>query len=419
MTYQEALKYINSLPRSQASVFTGQKGLARAKKFFVLLANPQDKLKVVHIAGTSGKGTTAMMTSALLVGAGYKVGMALSPHVYDIRERCQINNNLITKKDFTDSLVKVIPAVEELKSEGYEISYFELLLGLAFCYFIDQKVDYAVIETGLGGLLDATNTITNSQKVSVITRIGKDHTNVLGNDIEDITAQKAGIIQPNNYVIALSQGEKIKKVITKRVKEQHADILWVKPNNTNNLSKINKQFVGDFQHENFALALSVINYLSRRDGWSFDKDSMLKSMEELRIPGRFEIFSRNKKEFILDGAHNPQKLLAVMNATKLAYPNSMLGTILAMRSSKEIPMIPADYMVLTTQYRTESNQDMAILPYNSTNLASQIISKNKNIHARATDNLSEAIQIALSSDVDTWLISGSFFLLSDAKKLLA
>lgn len=414
MTYPQAIKYIENMPRSKAKVFTGQAGLMRAVKFFKALGNPQNKIKTIHIAGTSGKGTTAMIISRLLNGSGYNVGLALSPHVYDIRERCQINNQMISKQSFAQTLEKIIPIVSKLNKQGYEVSYFELLLGIGFTHFIDQKVDYAVIETGLGGLLDASNTIENTTKVAVITRIGKDHTNVLGNDIQEIAIQKAGIIQYRNQVIALSQSPTINTVIEKRARLKNASIKWVSLKRVTRISTPPTHLKTEFQKENYKLAYETVRYLAIRDGWNFNEKMALEYLRSLQIPGRFEEIKKHNKIFILDGAHNPQKLKAVMEAVEQLYPSQKLGLILAMQSSKEIPRIHSNFLVLCTRY-TNNSQDISILPYDPETLASRLKSKNKATAVHAMENFPLAIEYAYQSNIKVWLVSGTFFLLAEAK----
>lgn len=188
--FKQAEEFLAShIPKTTSTIFPGEVGLNRAKDFLHLLGDPQEKLKIIHVAGTSGKGSTCYLISSLLESQGFKVGLHQSPHLTDVTERFQINNQNISKEDFVDYLNKIIPAIEKIK----HITYFEILVGLAFYIFNDKKVDYAVMETGLGGWYDGTNVVSRPDKLSVITKIGLDHTAILGETIEKIALQKAMI----------------------------------------------------------------------------------------------------------------------------------------------------------------------------------------------------------------------------------
>ncbi len=158
--------YLKTRIPTREALFVGDLGLQRAKYFMRLLGNPQNKLKVIHIAGTSGKGSTAYLTSQLLQSQGFRVGLSISPHIFDIRERIQINNQLPTEKLILGYFNQILPTIEKMEKCRYGTpTYFEILVGLAYYIFAKEKLDYAVIETGLGGRLDGTNTVTNKNKI--------------------------------------------------------------------------------------------------------------------------------------------------------------------------------------------------------------------------------------------------------------
>ena len=245
--FKEAEKYLYStIPSSYTKKFPGSVGLSRTKKLLESLGNPQEKVNVIHIAGTSGKGSTATMISFILKEKGYKVGLTLSPHVVDIRERVQINNKFLTKEKFTSYLNEIVPFIKKInKQKKGEITYFEVLQVMAYYIFNKEKVDYAVIETGMGGTYDATNTVSNTDKICVITRIGLDHTNILGTNLTDIAKQKAGIIQKGNEVFALKQTKNINNVFRKRAKKVGAKLILVETN-----KNIKTSLKGEYQKEN-------------------------------------------------------------------------------------------------------------------------------------------------------------------------
>jgi len=173
------------IPKTSTQTFPGKLGLNRAKYFLKLLGNPQEKLKIIHIAGTSGKGSTCYLISSLLTSQGFKVGLHQSPHLTDVTERFQIDGKIISQKEFVFYLNKVIPVINMVgKTFHGSLTYFEILVGLAYLIFYEKKIDYAVIETGLGGKYDGTNVVARPDKLSVLTKIGLDHTNILGKTIE-------------------------------------------------------------------------------------------------------------------------------------------------------------------------------------------------------------------------------------------
>ncbi len=229
-SFAKAKKYLfTHIPTVSPQKFPGELGLKRAKYLLQLIGNPQEKLRVIHVAGTSGKGSVCFYISRLLQASGFKVGLHISPHLVNVRERCQINNKLIDEKTFYQSLNKIVPYVDQVTQSKYgKPTYFEILVALVFSIFSQQKVDYAVIETGLGGLLDGTNVVSRKDKLCVLTKIGFDHMAILGNTLTQIARQKAGIIQKNNPVISIDQQTSVKKVIEKKARTTSSQLLFIK-----------------------------------------------------------------------------------------------------------------------------------------------------------------------------------------------
>ncbi|MFH1238523.1 MAG: Mur ligase family protein, partial [bacterium] len=202
MTYQQALKYLYKLER-----FGIRLGLNKIKRVLKLLGNPQDKLKIIHIAGTNGKGSTAAFTASILQEAGYQVGLYTSPHLVDFRERIQINGQPVSSRQ----VAKLFSRIRS-KAPNHGLTYFEFTTIAAFLHFVRHKVDFAVIEVGLGGRLDATNAIKNNL-AAVITNVDFDHTEYLGRTLEKIAFEKAGIIREKGTVINGSDQKEAIKVI--------------------------------------------------------------------------------------------------------------------------------------------------------------------------------------------------------------
>lgn len=236
MTYEEAMEYIESVGR-----FGSNYGLRRTFRLLEILGNPQEKLKLIHVAGTNGKGSTTAMITKMLRGLGYKVGMYTSPYLEEFEERIQINGVNIRKDTFVELLEEVKKAVDKVIEENYDHpTEFEILTALMFLYFYNERVDYGVIEVGLGGTMDSTNVLT--PVISVITSISMDHMNILGDTIEEIAKQKGGIIKQNIPVVLYPQEKKVEEVISKIAKEKNSELHLVK-NDSGKLIKINREKV--------------------------------------------------------------------------------------------------------------------------------------------------------------------------------
>jgi dihydrofolate synthase/folylpolyglutamate synthase len=275
--------------------------LERMHLLLAHIGSPQEKLRVVHIAGTSGKTSTAYFIRGLLQAAGQRTGLTITPHMSSITERVQINGQPLPDKQFVAYLGQFLSLVE---SATVRPTYYELLIAFAFWVFTKESVDYAVIETGLGGLLDATNTILRPDKLCVITDIGLDHTEILGNTLAAIAAQKAGIAQPGNHVVMHAQAA-VRQVIADVVSGRGAQLKVVRQR------MLSAMMLPYFQKRNYSLALAAYSYLANRDGLPALSQSQLAQVAILTPPGRLEVIQAGGKTVILDGAHNPQKLRAL------------------------------------------------------------------------------------------------------------
>jgi len=289
--------------------------LKRMKWLLQALGNPQDNLRCIHIAGTKGKGSTAIMLATILAQAGYKVGIYTSPHLIDLRERIQIwhkdKQTVIPKNDFTELMNHLVFATKRstlyaLRPTPYaRPTFFELMTAIGFLHFARQKVDFAVIEVGLGGRLDATNLITPI--ASVITRIDLDHTDKLGRTIKEIAYEKAGIIKPGIPVITFRQMTSADKVIRKRAQEQRAPRYIVKIGN----HKLG--LLGNHQNENYALVHGVIKLLNANGDTKITSAEITKALRHLALPARLELVN-HKPDIIIDSAHNPVSIKAAADA---------------------------------------------------------------------------------------------------------
>lgn len=298
-------------PRNQ--VYT----LDRMRQLLQHLGDPQETIPVVHIAGTSGKTSTAYYTAALLQAAGRQVGLTVSPHVVAISDRVQINGAPLAEEEFCAKLTRYLEIVDASKLQP---TYFELMIAFAFWVFAAKKVDTMVIEVGVGGLLDSTNVIRRSDKVCIITDIGLDHMSTLGNSLPEIAKQKAGIIQPQNAVFMHQQSTEIMTVIEMVAKRNSAD-LYVETRDRYDVP------LSLFQRRNCNLAVAAVDYILARDGQSLDADMVSQAATTI-IPGRMEELMINGRPIIIDGAHNPQKLQALRDTIRARYPHKKV-TVLA------------------------------------------------------------------------------------------
>jgi dihydrofolate synthase/folylpolyglutamate synthase len=354
-TLRDAEQYLQKFV--QKELIPGNLMLKRMEYFLNLLGNPQDKVKIIHVAGTSGKSSTAYLISKILSDQGLKTGLHLSPHLYQMRERWLINNQLITKGTVCNYVKRLKPYIEKMDKSPYKIpTFYELALAMAFLLFYEEKVDYAVIETGLGGLLDPTNSVHSEGKVAVLTKIGLDHTEILGNTLEKIAREKAGIIKHNNTVITIEQDLSVLEVFDEAAEKNNSYLQLVRPLKNFSikeysekgtkfdfyfadlvLENVTSPVLGDFQIENLALAITTVKTLQIRDKWKFHRTNLINTINQTVVPGRLQIIKDNEKSFIIDGAHNEQKMLALVHSLKKIFPEKKFIFLIAFKHNKDYP----------------------------------------------------------------------------------
>jgi dihydrofolate synthase/folylpolyglutamate synthase len=367
------------------------------------LGNPQDELRVVHVAGTSGKTSTAYYVSAFLTAAGQKTGLTVSPHINQINDRLQINGQPLAERLFCEALTEFI---ELLEKSNVQPSWFELIVAFAYWYFAREKVDYAVIEVGLGGLKDATNIVSRGDKVCVITDIGYDHINVLGKSLPQIAAQKAGIIQPYNQVFSYKQSSEISRVIKNAAEAQKAKLNIIKETN-------NSTAMPDYQFRNAWLAYKVYWFLQQRDSLLVLSDQEFNKIEQTLIPGRMDIRQKAGKTIVLDGAHNVQKVTALVSSFQKFYPGKRPAILISLKQGKDyeqvVPLLAAlASRVIITSFKLA--QDVPLHSMDATKLANSF-------QAAGVDNViylddqAAAVQNLLNGPEQLCLITGSLYLL--------
>lgn len=329
MKYEEVTAWMFSrLPMyQQQGGVAYKKDLSRTELFAAHLGHPETKFKSIHVGGTNGKGSTAHILAAVLQEAGYKVGLYTSPHLKDFRERIKINGAQIPENF-------VIDFIHEQKSflERHQLSFFEMTVGMAFSYFEKENVDIAVVEVGLGGRLDSTNIIT--PEVSVITNIGLDHTQFLGDTLQEIATEKAGIIKENVPAIIGETQDEIQSIFKEKAKIVNADLFFA---DATEHQVFPCSLLGEYQQKNIKTAVQTLSVLKSK-GFIIDehqiKKGLMKVQSSTGLRGRWEVLSKNPK-VICDTAHNKEGLTLVLNQLhKESYKT--LHIVLGMVGDKDV-----------------------------------------------------------------------------------
>lgn len=341
MTYDEALKKIHSL-----LTFGSRPGLDRMKKLLDLMGNPQDKLKYIHVAGTNGKGSVCAMLSAVLVNAGYKTGLFISPYITDFRERIQINNTMISCDVLADAVEKTFPLVEQLRAENTVITEFEYVNALEFYIHAKENCDIVVLETGMGGLLDCTNVI-KRPLCSVITTIGLDHTAILGDTIEKIAEQKCGIFKSDSTAVTSTQSIEAMDVIESSARKAKIPLAKSSGINIDVKSKtldgsvfeysgveIFLPLAGEHQIENAKTVLATLEVLRLNELIHVSDMQIQAGFAKAVNPARLETMCKNPV-VVLDGAHNPNGIESLKNAIDSFLPDKKIIAIIGMLADKD------------------------------------------------------------------------------------
>ncbi|HSX35838.1 MAG TPA: Mur ligase family protein [Patescibacteria group bacterium] len=319
------------LLRVQPRAVTGRVvySLDHVVELMAYIGDPQEKLKIIHVAGTSGKTSTAYYAAGLLHAAGYKVGLSVSPHVDQVNERLQIDMVPLAEAEFCSEFGTFMDLVEQSE---IKTTYFELLVAFTYWEYARQQVDYAVVEVGLGGLMDATNVVMRADKVCVLTDIGLDHVAVLGKTIPEIAAQKAGIIQLHNAAFCYDQGPDVLDQFRARARQKQADLHIL----DQQALPSDFDFLPLFQKRNFGLSLAAVTFTLQRDSHPALTDEQKMQAAHTYVPGRMDTHTlANGKIFIMDAAHNGQKLHALGESLRAQYPGQEIAAIVGFIMSSD------------------------------------------------------------------------------------
>ena len=391
MNYEQAIALLTSKGR-----FFIDLGLDRIKSVLGALGNPQEDLKCIQVAGTNGKGSVCAILSSILTVAGYKTGLFTSPHIFEYTERIKINEEEITKDSFCEYVELVTKAAD---TNNVHLTEFEILTVVMFKYFFDNNVDVVVLETGLGGRLDATNVISKNL-CSVITHIDLDHTDSLGDSKEKISYEKAGIIKPKCPIITSEGYEAI------RDKADAMDSMmllvnpYVEPIYLNSLT-----LKGIQQRENLALAIAVISLLFK----DINEDTIIKGLKKVKHICRFQYIK--EKNLIVDGSHNPNGIRVLNENLNLYYPDKKKRFIFGCLKNKDYKRMLADLFSFE-QY--EDNQpEIYFYSFKSGNSCTFEELRDECIYFAR--NLKSIDDVNFSEDVLT-IICGSFYMLNELIK---
>jgi len=427
--YRQALDYILSfadyerMSRS-AVVFD----LGRMEALLKRLGRPHLAARSVHIAGTKGKGSTSAMIASVLTASGYRTGLYTSPHLHTMRERIQVDGRPIEEEDFIALLKRLRPEIEAINHQGTagELTTFEILTALAFARFQDSGVDYQVLETGLGGRLDATNVV--EPAVCAITSISLDHTEVLGDTLAKIAAEKAGIIKPGCTVVCSPQSPEAEEAIAEVCRRKGAnlvavgrDIIWQAGESNPSgqsfrLKGLRQEYhlfiplLGEFQLDNAAVALGCLEVLAG-SGAKITPDTIAAGLDGVHWPGRLQVL-RERPWFIVDGAHNTDSARKLKEALRQYFTYNRAVLIVGTSKDKDMAGIVAGLAGLTDQIIvTRSNNPRAT----ATAVLAAEFSKQGATPA-ATENVAAAVDLALAKAEPGDLIcaTGSLFVVAEA-----
>lgn len=425
MKEREAMEYIES-----CSGLGIVPGLDSIRELCRRLGDPQKELKFIHIAGTNGKGSVSSYVATVLKCAGYRVGRYISPVIFQYRERIQVNDKWISVRALCDGVELIRMKCEEMSAEGLpHPTPFEIETALGFLYFKEKKCDIVVLETGMGGLLDATNIVENTL-VAVLTSISMDHMKFLGNTLEEIAEQKAGILKKGCVAVSAAQQPEAMRVIEKRATELACPLVVSRPDKVSHMryglqkqqfdyagfSKLEIILAGKYQIENAALAVDVLQVLKEK-GFRMTEEKLRRGLKETVWPGRFTVIGK-RPLFIVDGAHNEDAAKRLAESIEFYFTNRRIIYIMGVLKDKEYEKV----IGLTHSYADQiitvatPGNSRALSAYN---LACEVAKVHKNV--TAVDSLEEAVEMSmlLAGKDDVIIAFGSLSYLGRLMEIVA
>lgn len=343
-------------------------GLSRIRALLARLGNPQDQLRFIHIAGTNGKGSTAAMLSSVLQAAGYRAGLFTSPYITRFNERMRADGKMITDDELIELTARVRPHLATLPEAPTE---FEMITAIAFLYFLEKRCDVVVLEAGLGGRLDSTNVIRAPEAV-ILTAIGLDHTELLGDTIEKIAHEKAAIIKKGTSVVLSAQDEAVTRIVQERCMEEEAPLVVTDPTqwrvtaawdgltfDYRQRQGLLLRLFGAYQMQNAAAALDAIDVLVKK-GFPIGEDAIRAGLANVSWPGRFEVLQRAPL-LLLDGAHNPNGIAALAESLRLYFPGKKIVFVMGALKDKDYTSMIRMLVPLASRFITVTPQNARAL----------------------------------------------------------
>ncbi len=429
MNYNEALDFLTNLTKFGINL-----GLGRIEYLLSLLGNPERSLRVIHVGGTNGKGSTAMMTARILEEAGFRVGLFISPHLHSYTERYLINHQPITEERFADLMGRMKPLLEKMVAEGHEHpTEFEVCTALAFLYFFEEKVDFLVLEVGLGGAIDSTNVVQHPL-VSVITNVTFDHMDYLGNSIAEIASVKAGIIKQGGQVVTAAWYPEALRVIETQCRDRGAGLLEVGREISYELKEATPQgtsfdlttpfgvyqnlhipLAGQYQAANAAAAIGVVEVLKNTYGIAITESQIRDGLARSYWPARLEKVHENPL-VIIDVSHNYDGSRTLSAAIREIYTYRSLILVLGMLGDKEREKVvgelaPLAASVIITKPLSPRAGDWEKLADEARKYVERVC-----VIEEITDAVDAAFEQAERDDLIC--ITGSFYMVADARKYL-
>ena len=427
MNYEEAMEYIKKIGN-----FGSNYGLERTERLLDILGNPHKKIKCIHVAGTNGKGSTTSIITSILMEEGFKVGMYTSPYLEEFEERIQINRENIKKEELAFYMKDVKKAVDEVIKEGYSHpTEFEIITCLMFLYFYVKKVDYAVIEVGLGGRLDSTNVI--KPLVSVIASISLDHTNILGSSLKEIAREKGGIIKEDIPLVLYPQEEESLNELKNIAEEKNSKIYEVKKDDGELLDIIkerdyyqkikikgkldiyylNLKLLGEHQILNCALAVKTVEVLSKLEG--FKINNLKKGVENAKWKGRLEVLNK-KPTVVIDGAHNIQGIKSLTRNVTKYFKYNNLYLLIGILADKQVEEMINEIAPLSKKIiALTPNSDRAEL---SSELKKEIEKVNNNVESFESYEDAFKSILKVAKEEDLILVTGSLYMIGEMRGII-
>lgn len=427
MEYQEVLEYLKETDKLGSRF-----GVEAVGRLLTLLGNPQDNLKIIHIGGTNGKGSTSSYLSNILKSSSYTVGLFTSPYMEKINESIKVGGIDISDEDFSRIFSTVLDKIGEMKENGMDHpTTFDILTAMGFVYFKETNADYVILEVGLGGKNDSTNIIEHPI-ASIFTTIDYDHVDVLGNTIEEIALEKSGIIKENSIVISHPQVKSVEDILVNGAKKKNTRFYKCPMENIaikeisndgsvfdfiygdNYIRDIEISMVGEYQIYNAALALTTILVLRERNFLQISDNKIKQGLKETKWPGRLEVLKR-KPTILLDGAHNLQGMIQLKKAIKLFNYRRLVLCIAILKDKDVAHMIEEIAPLADKVIVTEVDMSRKL---NAEALGREVLKYNKSVIVEK--NLQNAIEIALNltKEEDMLVIGGSLYLMGQARKIL-